>query len=176
MRTGVAEFGRVGSVLAVAIGRRYRKGVDNTHVTAEISGADQQPATWQRLTPPLITAGLGIGTLALLRFRDPHVEGSYGLCPVYALFGVYCPGCGGMRAMHNLTDGNIIDSLHSNLLAVPLTLAFAIFVIDWLRRARRGQRWRMPGISPVIVWSFFGLLAVYTVVRNTPWGTWLTPV
>ena len=78
--------------------------------------------------------------------------------------------------MHNLTDGNIIDSLHSNLLAVPLTVAFAVFVIDWMLRARRGQRWRLPSLSPVIVWSFFGLLAVYSVLRNTPWGTWLTPV
>lgn len=176
MRPGAADFGRVGRVLAAANGRRYRRGVDNTDVAAEFADADRQPRTWQRLTPPLIAAGLGIGTLALLHFRDPHVEGSYGLCPIYELFGVYCPGCGGMRAMHNLTDGNIIDSLHSNLLAVPLVLAFAVFVIDWLRRARRGQRWRMPSINPVLVWSFFGLLAVYTVLRNTPWGTWLTPV
>ncbi|MFG2441326.1 DUF2752 domain-containing protein [Nocardia fluminea] len=154
--------------------------MDKTHVTAEFSGADADRgaarSTWQRMTPPLIAAGLGVGTLALLHFRDPHVEGSYGLCPVYALFGVYCPGCGGMRAMHNLTDGNILDSLHSNLLALPLTIAFAVFVIDWILRARRGQRWRVPGLSAVTVWSFFGLLTLYTVLRNTPWGTWLTPV
>jgi hypothetical protein len=171
---------RASAALAGVFGRRYRSGVDKTHVTADFSGADPDRdaarSTWQRMTPPLIAAGLGVGTLALLHFRDPHVEGSYGLCPVYALFGVYCPGCGGMRAMHNLTDGDILDSLHSNLLALPLTIAFAVFVIDWIVRARRGRRWRVPGLSAVTVWSFFGLLAFYTVLRNTPWGTWLTPV
>ncbi|TDP39317.1 uncharacterized protein DUF2752 [Nocardia ignorata] len=163
--------------MAASSGRRYRKRVDNAHVATGISGAAGTPAPpWRRFAPPLIAAGLGIGTLALLHFRDPHVEGSYGLCPVYAIFGVYCPGCGGMRAMHNLTDGRIIDSLHSNLLALPLTLAFAAFVVDWFLRARRGQGWRLPRLSPVTVWTFFGLLIGYSVLRNTPWGTWLTPV
>ncbi|MFC6010116.1 DUF2752 domain-containing protein [Nocardia lasii] len=152
--------------------------MDNTHVTAEFSGAEHKPTppTWQRLAPPLVAAGIGIGALALLHLRDPHVEGSYGLCPSYALLGVYCPGCGGMRAVHNLTDGRVLDSLHSNVLVVPLVLAFAVFVIDWIVRARRGQSWRLPSLPAPVVWSFFGLLAVYTVLRNTPWGSWFTPV
>ncbi|PWV67932.1 uncharacterized protein DUF2752 [Nocardia neocaledoniensis] len=154
---------------------QYRGSVDSTPVMAE-NPSTETPPVWRRLAPPLITAGLGIGTLALLHFRDPHVEGSYGLCPVYALFGVYCPGCGGMRAMHNLTDGRVLDSLHSNILALPLVIAFAVFVVDWALRARRGERWRLPGLSAVTVWSFVGVLTAYTVLRNTPWGTWLTPV
>lgn len=78
---------------------------------------------------PAAVASAGAASLLLLHFRDPHVPGSYGLCPSYALFGVYCPGCGGMRAVHNLTDGNIIDSLHSNLLALPVLVLFAVWVI-----------------------------------------------
>ncbi|MFF2086693.1 DUF2752 domain-containing protein [Nocardia sp. NPDC058176] len=153
--------------------------MDSTPVTAAFSGAgsNQEPVpVWRRMAPPLIAAGIGLGTLALLHFRDPHVEGSYGLCPVYVLTGVYCPGCGGMRAIHNLTDGRVLDSLHSNVLVLPLLLAFAVFVADWLIRARRGQPWRLPRLRAVTVWSFVGLLTVYTVLRNTPWGTWLTPV
>ncbi|MFE3546605.1 DUF2752 domain-containing protein [Nocardia sp. NPDC059177] len=152
--------------------------MDISHVTAAISGQETEDARplWRRLAPPLITAGLGIGTLALLHLRDPHVQGSYGVCPSYALLGVYCPGCGGMRAIHNLTDGRIVDALHSNLLAVALVVAFAAFVLDWTLRARRGLSWRLPGLPAPAVWTFFGLLAVYSVLRNTPWGTWFTPV
>lgn len=153
--------------------------VDISHVTAGFSGAGQEPAPrplWRRLAPPLLAAGAGIATLVVLHVRDPHVEGSYGLCPVYALTGVYCPGCGGMRSIHNLTDGRVVDALQSNLLAVALVVAFAVFVVDWLIRARRGLGWRLPRLSAVTVWTFFGLLAVYSVLRNTPWGTWLAPV
>lgn len=128
------------------------------------------------LALPAAVASAGVGAVLLLHIRDPHIPGSYGLCPSYGLFGVYCPGCGGMRAVHNLTDGNIIDSLHSNLLALPVLVLFALWVGDWAVRAWRGEGPRLPGIGLTTTWVLLGSLAVYTVLRNTPWGTWLTPV
>lgn len=154
----------------------YRDRVDSSPGVLGAAPARPDSPGLRRFAGPVVAAGLGIGTLALLHFRDPHVEGSYGICPVYGLFGVYCPGCGGMRAMHNLTDGRLIDSLHSNVLALPLVVAFAWFVTDWFLRARRGQKWRLPSLSPVTVTTLLTLLTVYSVLRNTPWGTWLTPV
>lgn len=124
----------------------------------------------------MLVAGVGVGLGVLLHLRDPHVEGSYGVCPVYALTGYWCPGCGGMRAIHNLTDGSLVDSLHSNLLAIPLVLAFVLWVGDWTRQAWRGEKMRLPAINRATMWTFFALLTAYTVVRNTPWGTWFTPV
>ncbi|MBH0781323.1 DUF2752 domain-containing protein [Nocardia bovistercoris] len=125
---------------------------------------------------PLLTAGVGIGAVALLHFRDPHVEGAYGVCPVYALTGMYCPGCGGMRSVHNLTDGRIVDALHSNLIAVPLLFGLALWVGAWAVRAWRGQRLVLPRIERSTMWILLALIAVYCVFRNTPWGGWLTPV
>ncbi|MFB8276757.1 DUF2752 domain-containing protein [Nocardia colli] len=154
--------------------------MDSTHVAPEPAAHQQSaPPTRQGLRGigvPLLVAGVGIGIGVLLHVRDPHVEGSYGVCPVYALTGFWCPGCGGMRAIHNLTDGHLLDSLHSNLLAVPLVLAFVLWITDWTLRAWRGQRMRLPSISRATMWTFFALLTVYTVLRNTPWGTWLAPV
>ncbi|WP_245672434.1 DUF2752 domain-containing protein [Nocardia anaemiae] len=125
---------------------------------------------------PLVAAGVGVGAALLLHFRDPHGEGSYGICPVYALTGLYCPGCGGMRGMNNLTDGRILDAIHSNLLVLPLVLAFVLWIGDWSIRAWRGERMRLPRLSRTTMWVFFALLIGYSVLRNTPWGTWLTPV
>lgn len=147
--------------------------------TADGSGSavgTSWPARSLGLALPVAAAGAGAGALVLLQVRDPHIEGSYGLCPVYALFGVYCPGCGGMRAVHNLTDGHIIDSLHSNLLALPMLVLFALWVGDWAVRAWRGEGPRLPEISSATMWILLGSIAGYTVLRNTPWGTWLTPV
>ncbi|NEW53916.1 DUF2752 domain-containing protein [Nocardia cyriacigeorgica] len=139
--------------------------------------AGEPPSTrWRAVALPAAVAGAGIVAVAAVHLRDPHVEGSWGICPVYALFGVYCPGCGGMRAVHNLTDGHVLDSLHSNLLALPLLILFALWVGDWAIRAWRGKPMRHLGINAVTMWSIFGFLALFTVVRNTPWGNWLTPV
>ncbi|WP_239476914.1 DUF2752 domain-containing protein [Nocardia arizonensis] len=158
--------------------------MDDTHVAGEtIADAIMAKYTrppehrgWRALPLPLLTAGVGVGAVALLHFRDPHVEGAYGMCPVYALTGMYCPGCGGMRAVHNLTDGRIVDALHSNLIAVPLLFGLAFWVGAWGVRAWRGQRLVLPKIERTTMWLLFGLIAVYSVVRNTPWGGWLTPV
>ncbi|MFC8531975.1 DUF2752 domain-containing protein [Nocardia sp. NPDC057227] len=125
---------------------------------------------------PLAVAGAGIGAAVLLHVRDPHVEGSYGVCPVYALTGWYCPGCGGLRGTHLLTEGDLLGSLHSNILVLPLVLAFVLWVADWTRRAWRGDAVRVPGLERWMLLAFLGVMTLYTVLRNSPWGGWLTPV
>ena len=77
---------------------------------------------WQRMLAPAITiGGLGAATLAL-HFRDPHASGSWGMCPS-AMLGISCPGCGGLRAVNDLTNFQLVDAASSNLLfvlALPL--------------------------------------------------------
>jgi hypothetical protein len=150
--------------------------VDSTHLASGPAARPSKPAGWRAKSAPLLAAAAGIGAVALLHFRDPHVDGSYGYCPVYALTGIYCPGCGGMRAVHNLTDGRIIDSLHSNLIAIPLLATFAIFVGMWTVRAWRGQRMTIPQVSRPLLLVLLVVIIIYSVLRNTPWGTWLAPV
>src|SRR5690606_10344317 len=58
------------------------------------SPAPQGRGSWKALSLPLLTGAVGVGALALLHLRDPHVENSYGICPTWGLFGLYCPGCG----------------------------------------------------------------------------------
>ncbi|MEV0250139.1 DUF2752 domain-containing protein [Nocardia sp. NPDC050712] len=148
--------------------------MDSTHLAP--GPAPAKHSGLRALAAPLLTAAAGLGAVTLLHFRDPHVEGSYGLCPVYALSGIYCPGCGGMRAVHNFTEGRLIDSLHSNLIAIPLLLAFAALVGMWTMRAWRGERMTIPHVNRPALIVVFILVVVYSVLRNTPWGTWLTPV
>ena len=68
---------------------------------------------WTRATvlgrladPLLLAAGLSVA-VALLHVRDPHQSGSYGYCPWLLLTGTYCPGCGALRAVNDLTDGHV---------------------------------------------------------------------
>ncbi|MFC9892908.1 DUF2752 domain-containing protein [Nocardia sp. NPDC127579] len=150
--------------------------MDSTHLFSGPAVPPAKHSGWRALPAPLLTAAAGIGAVALLHFRDPHVDGSYGYCPLYFATGIYCPGCGGMRAVHNLTDGRIIDSLHSNLLAIPLLVTFAMVVGLWTVRAWRGQRMTIPQVNrPALVITLI-LVVIYSVLRNTPWGTWLAPV
>jgi hypothetical protein len=54
---------------------------------------------------------------------NPEQFKNYYTCPFYALTGLQCPGCGGLRGIHQLLNGNIRKALNFNLmliLAVPV--------------------------------------------------------
>lgn len=133
---------------------------------------------WLGVGMPLLAGAAGAGVLALLHFRDPHEEGAYGYCPFYELTGYWCPGCGGLRGLHNLTDGHLLDAVHSNVLILPLLLGALVYWGAWLRLGWRGQSIpRLPRVLPrSALWVTLALLFLYTVVRNSPWGTWIAPV
>ena len=128
-----------------------------------------------RRAGPLLVAGIvGAASLAL-HVRDPHASGSWGYCPWKLLTGFDCPGCGTLRAVNDLTHGDLVAAASSNLLfvvAVPIVVALWI---GWLRRSWIDAAPSAPGSRRVqVVWiAAFAATLVFTVVRNTPWGSWL---
>lgn len=126
------------------------------------------------LRPPLTAAALALAGTALVAAVDPAQPGRYPVCPSLALTGLYCPLCGGLRAVHALTRLDIAASVGWNAIAIPLTLLAAWFWIVWTRRAWRGEtapsRWRpiAPGWA---VWTVCLLALAFGVLRNLPgWG------
>ncbi|WP_245672967.1 DUF2752 domain-containing protein [Aldersonia kunmingensis] len=126
------------------------------------------PAT--RSIAPVAAAAAALAGVAVLRVRDPHVSGSYGFCPFHELTGWWCPACGGLRATNALAQGDVLASLSSNVFVVPLILGAVLAWVMWV--SGRPVRYR-PGRIALIV--TVAVLLVFTVVRNTSWGSWLAP-
>src|SRR5690348_2914513 len=79
----------------------------------------------ERLRAPAAGAAAVAAATFALHVRDPHVSHSWGVCPLYALTGLYCPGCGGLRAVNDLGNGHVAQAASSNLLlvlAIPVAL------------------------------------------------------
>jgi uncharacterized protein DUF2752 len=134
------------------------------------------PATRGRrmLAPALVIGGLGLATLAL-RLRDPHEHGSWGLCPTAAM-GFYCPGCGGLRAVNDLTHGEVGAALSSNLLVTLLIPAaivlLGVWAVDcWRGRSRHVAWYRL---RPAVI-GYVVVAVGFAVLRNTATGAWLAP-
>lgn len=132
---------------------------------------------WQRVGPLSIGALVVAGLTLALHFRDPHQQGSWGICPSVLIFGIYCPGCGGMRAVNDLTNGDLRAAASSNLLALTI---FPLVVLWWLTRMR--DQWRGVAVVPLarqhtttITYAITGVAVVFAIVRNTPWGAALAP-
>lgn len=134
------------------------------------------PRGWRGVRTPVIVAGGLLAASVALHLRDPHREGSWGLCPWLVLTGTYCPGCGGLRAVNDLTHGNVGAAASSNLLLVG---AVPVFAWWWLRRT--ADAWR--GVRRVVdervalrvTVVVLGVALLFWVVRNLPFAGWLTP-
>lgn len=142
---------------------------------AATQGAAVTPARRQRMLGPAVTiGGLALLTVAL-HARDPHDSGSWGFCPSAAL-GVYCPGCGGLRAVNDLTNGEVGAAASSNVLFVAL-LPLLVFLLGRWAYERWTGRVRQPNTRLVRTFLVsLGVAAVvFTVLRNLAFGAWLAP-
>lgn len=119
-----------------------------------------------------VGATAAVATL-LVALRDPHVPGSYGFCPLFALTGLYCPACGALRATHDLAHLDLAAAWASN----PLWVASVpLLVIGWVVALVRRLRGAPARELPVwLGWAALALIVVFGVLRNLPGFAWLAP-
>jgi hypothetical protein len=120
----------------------------------------------------LIAAVFG-GLAVALVVRDPHVPYSWGVCPFFWWTGLYCPGCGSLRAFHDFLTGHLQRAAHENAL---LPFAVIWLVWWWVHKFWRalGRPLRAPPQSAAFCWTLLGVLTVFCVARNLP-GSPLAP-
>ncbi|MET1060542.1 MAG: DUF2752 domain-containing protein [Nocardioides sp.] len=124
--------------------------------------------------PLTLAATAGLGALAL-RLRDPHEAGAWGLCPFHAITGAWCPGCGSLRAVNDLTHGDLLAAASSNLVLVLALPVLVLLWVGWVRRSWTGTHRVSAGLSTPTVWLLLVPILVFSVVRNLPIGSWLAP-
>src|SRR5690348_15182815 len=107
--------------------------------SARIPPRCQQPAN--RGARFLLWAVPGVfGAAIFLFWFDPSQSALYPLCYFHRLTGLWCPGCGSLRALHQLLHGNLSAALHYNAL-----LVLSLPLIAWLGwRFARGVIARQP--------------------------------
>ncbi|MDT9681495.1 DUF2752 domain-containing protein [Streptomyces sp. TRM76323] len=128
----------------------------------------------RRLLPPLGTLAGAAAAFAYVGAVDPNEPGHYPVCPLLRYTGLYCPGCGGLRSAHAFVHGDLAAALGANAMAVAGYAAFVVFMVFWLVKAARGLPVRLDP-SPLALWLLGGAWAVFTVVRNLPFGSALAP-
>jgi hypothetical protein len=128
------------------------------------------PSGW---LAPLASAAAAVLAVVALSWRDPHVGGSWGLCPVYGITGHYCPGCGSLRAIHDLATGRWGEVVGHNVLVVPALVWLGWW---WLSRvaAVAGGSLAQPPSSRRSCWILLAAVGAFTLLRNLP-GSALAP-
>ncbi|MDQ8701556.1 DUF2752 domain-containing protein [Streptomyces sp. LHD-70] len=136
---------------------------------------DMRPrAVAKRLLMPVAVLGSVAAAFAYVGSVDPNEPGHYPTCPLLALTGILCPGCGGLRSAHAFITGDFLTALGANAAAVVGFVVFAVGWVAWTVASARGRAWRLSPSSAQL-WTIGAVLAVFSVVRNLPFGAWLAP-
>lgn len=116
----------------------------------------------------LIWVCLGVAgpiALGILYYFDPARFGFYPVCLFHRTTGLLCPGCGGLRALHQLLHGHIMAALRLNPLAV-LALPFAgVLGLRWFIARHRRQAVSFH-LRPGWIWGGLLLLLLFSIGRN----------
>lgn len=111
---------------------------------------------------------MGAAAMLMLDIYDPVTSGVFPPCPLHYLTGWYCPGCGSLRAIHQLLHGNLSAAWALNPLTVLLlpflaygTASYALFEI-------RGQH--LPRLFLPAVWirALCAVIILFGIARNIP--------
>jgi hypothetical protein len=128
-----------------------------------------------RIRGPLLTAAGAAATTLALGLRDPHVSHSWGVCPLYYATGIYCPACGSLRAVNDLTHAHLAAAASSNLLLIAMVPVLGLLYARWTAATWRGQVAHLvPRVPRALTVALLVLVAGFVVARNLP-GSWLAP-
>jgi hypothetical protein len=106
--------------------------------------------------------------VVLLRVFDPATSSVFPPCPLRYLTGWYCPGCGSLRAIHQLLHANVRAAWAMNPLTVVLLpfliyglASFALFEI-------RGEGLPHPFLRGAWIRALCAAIILFGIARNLP--------
>jgi hypothetical protein len=126
------------------------------------------------LRDPAAVLAAGAAALAVVALVDPNEPGHYPTCPFLALTGQWCPGCGSLRALHALTQGDLAAAAGLNVLALASLPLLAVIWLRWTRRSWTGAQRAHPPPAAWL-WMLAVVVVVFGLVRNLPFGSALAP-
>lgn len=113
----------------------------------------------------LLTLAVGAGLV--FYFFNPEQSGFYPKCPLYQTTGLLCPGCGSLRALHQLTHGQVLAALRLNPLLVLVLLPVAGWaVLRTFVFHASGRKWPALFLRQEWCWVLLALVVIFGIARN----------
>jgi len=113
----------------------------------------------------LVAFAVAAAACVVLGF-PPASSRFYPRCPIFFWLHIYCPGCGGTRAMAALLHGRLNEALHWNAMVVLFSPFAAVFFALTYLRAMKATPILWPTVPNSVLKLSLVLIAIFTVVRN----------
>lgn len=133
--------------------------------------AEMARPNYSTMTERLLAAGgvsALIGGSAMVAYFDPTKANFFPVCPMLAVTGFACPGCGLTRGFHALFHGDIITAIDFNALIPIWALVFVWVAVSLSLIAIRGRGLPMWPTNPKFLWVMMIGMVAFGVLRNIP--------
>ncbi len=110
----------------------------------------------------------GVLTLSVLFFFNPSSSHFFPPCPFHVLTGLHCPGCGSLRALHNLLHGDLIKAFGMNPLMVLLLPFIGYESIRYFLDGILGVYLPKFFIPAFYIWGLLWIVVLFWILRNIP--------
>jgi len=111
----------------------------------------------------------GVGALsgiAYLKANDPRGPRTWvPVCPTKVLTRLDCPGCGGLRLVHDLLEGNTRAAVHDNLFMLACSPVLVYLLACHWGALLSGRQFVVPRRMAN---GLLALAVLWTIVRNLP--------
>jgi len=115
----------------------------------------------------LILAGLAVLGAGVLFWFDPAHHAFYPVCAFHRVTGLQCPGCGSLRALHQLLHGHFAAAFHFNAV-----LVCSLPLLGWLALRFAVLKMRNQpatiNVRPAWLWCALAVMVAFGVLRNLP--------
>ncbi|MDR3198741.1 MAG: DUF2752 domain-containing protein [Planctomycetaceae bacterium] len=114
--------------------------------------------------------------LTVLYLKHPSEYRMIPPCPFHFLLGLYCPGCGTLRAIHYLLHGHITTAFRYQPLAMLLFPVVIFLFGKRLYEFYRQKTVQLP-FEVSVYWGIFFIICIFFAARNIPLDflNWLRP-
>lgn len=115
-----------------------------------------------------VLVGLAALAAGMLRVFDPATTWSFPPCPFHTITGYLCPGCGTLRALHQLLNGHFAAAFRLNPLMMLLMPYIGYEATSSALEAAFGRSLPRVFIRPAYIWILLAVIILFWILRNVP--------
>lgn len=121
----------------------------------------------QRWKSAAVVLGVLAGLVVSFSY-NPANSNLYPSCPFHRLTGFYCPGCGTLRALHQLFHGHLLTAFCLNPLTVLCLPFLGYSFLSNVMLLMAGRRMPSFSVPAIWIWILLGVIISFWVLRNIP--------